>query len=243
MRTLVGSQTFQAGNDLGELCLSSPSIAGGRLLIRTASAVYCLTEGSRLPAEIALRRMKKAAAPDIWSAAKNGNDEAVASAIAAGASVNAKNGNGMTPLMLASLYGHTKAADLLLNSKADVSASNNDGNTALHMAAFLAHPKIVRLLLAGRASPEAKNRKGETAVGNLSAPWTEELADVYRLVGNLIGEELDLKRIRMARPVVLKLLKEHVAESESAIAPASDLNRRGIAAPENAADSPIKPAP
>ena len=81
------------------------------------------------------------------------------------------------------------------------------------MAAFLAHPEIVQLLLASGASPDAKNGKGETPLGNLSAPWSEELAGVYNFIGNLIGEELDLERIRGTRPEVLKLLKEHVAES------------------------------
>ncbi len=198
-------------SDLAELSLSTPSIAGDRLLIRTASAVYCLTEGAQLSEEVVRRRMKKAAASDIWLAAKDGDVKAVANAIGSGASVNARNGNGMTPLMLASLYGRTKVAELLLKNKADVSVSNKDGNSALHMAAFLAHPEIVRFLLANGASVDAKNRKGETPIGNLSEPWSDELAGVYRFVGNLIGEELDLDRIRKTRPEVLKLLKAAVS--------------------------------
>jgi len=35
-------------NPLDELCLSSPAIVGDKLLIRTASKVYCLTEGAAL---------------------------------------------------------------------------------------------------------------------------------------------------------------------------------------------------
>lgn len=127
--------------------------------------------------------------------------------------MNAKNGNGLTPLMLASLYGHSGVAELLLKNQAEVGATNGDGNTALHMAAFLAHPKIVRLLLAHGASPDVKNRKGETPTNNVSAPWSDELAEVYRFVGNLIGEELNLERIRKTRPDVLKLLKEHSAKA------------------------------
>ena len=37
-------------NPLDELCLSSPAIAGDKLLIRTASKLYCLTEGAKLDA-------------------------------------------------------------------------------------------------------------------------------------------------------------------------------------------------
>ena len=32
-------------NPLDELCAASPAIAGDKLLIRTASRLYCLTEG------------------------------------------------------------------------------------------------------------------------------------------------------------------------------------------------------
>ena len=37
-----------ARNDLDELCLASPAVAGDKLLIRTASRLYCLTEGAKL---------------------------------------------------------------------------------------------------------------------------------------------------------------------------------------------------
>lgn len=37
-----------ATNPLDELCLASPAIAGDKLLIRTASKLYCLTEGAKL---------------------------------------------------------------------------------------------------------------------------------------------------------------------------------------------------
>ncbi|MHC4876956.1 MAG: ankyrin repeat domain-containing protein [Planctomycetota bacterium] len=201
-------------SDLGELCLSTPSISGDRLLIRTASAVYCLTEGAQLPKDVAQRRMKKAAGPDIWTAARDGNVEAVARAIESGASLNEKDGNGMTPLMLASLYGHTEVVELLLKNKADVTSANGDGNTALHMAAFLAHPEIVRLLLTHGASPDMKNRKGESPLDNVSATWSDELAGVYRFVGNLIGEELDLDRIRKARPDIAAILRAGQERSE-----------------------------
>jgi outer membrane protein assembly factor BamB len=37
-------------NPLDELCLSSPAVVGDKLLIRTASKLYCLTEGAKLDA-------------------------------------------------------------------------------------------------------------------------------------------------------------------------------------------------
>ena len=38
-------------NQLEELCLASPAIAGNKLLIRTASALYCITDGAKRPAD------------------------------------------------------------------------------------------------------------------------------------------------------------------------------------------------
>jgi hypothetical protein len=35
-------------NPVDELCLSSPAIVGHKLLIRTASKLYCLTDGTEL---------------------------------------------------------------------------------------------------------------------------------------------------------------------------------------------------
>ena len=35
-------------NNLDELCIASPAIVGDKLLIRTASKLYCLTEGTQL---------------------------------------------------------------------------------------------------------------------------------------------------------------------------------------------------
>jgi ankyrin repeat protein len=51
-----------------------------------------------------------------------------------GASIDAKNINGDTPLHLASKYGCTSLVELLLNSRADINSRNDSGNTPLHIA-------------------------------------------------------------------------------------------------------------
>ena len=38
-------------NSLDELCLSTPAVSQGKLLIRTASKLYCLTNGEHQPSE------------------------------------------------------------------------------------------------------------------------------------------------------------------------------------------------
>jgi hypothetical protein len=42
-------------NHLDELCIASPAVVGEKLLIRTASKLYCLTEGAKLDAAASAR--------------------------------------------------------------------------------------------------------------------------------------------------------------------------------------------
>jgi outer membrane protein assembly factor BamB/N-acetylneuraminic acid mutarotase len=209
-------------SDLDELCLASPAIVGNKLLIRTASALYCMTEGAKLSAVARRTRRPGNSAQDIWSAAAAGKREEVLRSLKAGTSVDAKNPNGgTTPLMMAALFGQTEVARLLIEKGADVSLGNKEGNTALHMASFLAHQQIVNLLLRKGASANTKNTKGETALDVVSADWSPELESTYKFIGGLLRIELDLKRIRLARPKVAKLLRDHVAKNTDKDSPVS----------------------
>lgn len=42
-------------NSLNELCMSCPAVAGNKLLIRTASKLYCMTEGAKLDSAVAAK--------------------------------------------------------------------------------------------------------------------------------------------------------------------------------------------
>ena len=98
---------------------------------------------------------------------------------------------------------------LLLEKGADVSAAGADGNTALHIAAFLAHEELVELLLDKGAPVRAKNGRGETPLDVVSADWSPQLEQTYRTIGELVGIELDLARIKPERPKVAELLSKH----------------------------------
>ncbi len=79
-------------------------------------------------------------------AANAGRLEEVEQLLREGADVNARAGNGMTPLILASWMGHTKVVELLLRRGADVKAKTNIGSTALKLARERGHKKIIALL-------------------------------------------------------------------------------------------------
>ncbi|MBM4089652.1 MAG: hypothetical protein FJ276_09525, partial [Planctomycetes bacterium] len=186
-------------NPLDELCAASPAIAGDKLLIRTASRLYCLTEGARLDAAAQARlhpTRKSATSADIWSAAADGDREAVARFLATDTPVNARQpGSGATPLNSAALFGRTDVARLLLENGADVSAANADGNTALHMAAFFAHEELVQMLLDQGASAVVKNQRGETPLDVVSAEWSPRIEGTYKSIGDILGIELNLARV------------------------------------------------
>ncbi|MBP7937146.1 MAG: alpha/beta fold hydrolase [Phycisphaerae bacterium] len=202
-------------NPLGELCLASPAVVRDRLLIRTASKLYCLTEGAKLDAaaQARLQPARNASATvDVWSAVAEGNRDAVARLLAAGTPVNARQSDsGSTPLNTAAVFGQTGVAKLLLEKGADVSLANRDGNTALHIAAFFANKELVELLLDKGASVSAKNERGETSLDVVSAEWSPQLEETFKSIADLVGLELDLAVIKKARPEVAGLLRERAA--------------------------------
>src|SRR5208337_5502443 len=101
---------------------------------------------------------------DLWQAAKRGDLPEIKSLLDKGAEVNAKNDNGSTALMAASLQGHPEIVQALLAKGAEVNAKNNNGSTALMAACLQGHREIVEALLAKGAEVNVKNNNGSTAL-------------------------------------------------------------------------------
>ena len=95
----------------------------------------------------------------IHDAANGGNIEAVKQHIAAGADVNAKGEEGLTPLQYATFHGHKEVAELLIAKGADVNAKDEGGETPLLYAATFGHKEIAELLIAEGADVNAKDDK------------------------------------------------------------------------------------
>jgi len=81
----------------------------------------------------------------LWEAIDAGSPRSVKALIAAGADVNEKNEDGLTPLIKAAFGGHTEIVKLLLAKKPDI--DSNPGGTALMTAAFHGHVETVKTLL------------------------------------------------------------------------------------------------
>ena len=77
--------------------------------------------------------------------------------------LNAPNGKGFTPLMLAVKKGYLNSAMSLLAAGADPDISHREtGNTALHLAAEAGNQTLVKMLVVFGADLEMKNKAGKT---------------------------------------------------------------------------------
>jgi ankyrin repeat protein len=91
-------------------------------------------------------------------AAECGDLDEVQELIAQGASVNAKDYYGRTPLIWGALNGHEDICKLLIANKASVDAKDNDGLTPLYCAARYRHDVVCMLLLDVQLEEARKNK-------------------------------------------------------------------------------------
>jgi len=100
----------------------------------------------------------------------------VRSLIAAGARVNAKDENGLTPLHKAASGRHKEIVlELLIGKRSDVNARTNKGETPLHIAASGGCVEVVELLLARKADIGAKAEDGSTPYDRAQSNGHEEV--------------------------------------------------------------------
>ena len=147
---------------------------------------------------------------DIHAVVIGNNLEAVNAYIAAGADLNVKDPiGGSSPLITASLFGHTEIAEALVEAGADLNHTNNDGSTALHTAAFFCRKDIVALLMAKGADQTKRNNFGSTALESVSGPY-DQVRGVYEFMDKQfapLGLRLDFDYIEENRPAIAAMLK------------------------------------
>ena len=122
-------------------------------------------------------------------AARGGNKAAVASLIAQGAEVNARDDKlGMTPLHDAAFRGHKEIVELLIAHGAAVDARDEPGRTPLHCAAVRGHLDIIELLIAKGAKVNAKTDYDFTPLHEAS---TKEVAGILLAHGADVNAKLE----------------------------------------------------
>ena len=100
----------------------------------------------------------------IFGAVRALDFEAVRTLLAAGASANARNGNGQTPLHIAAGEGSAEICKLLIDAGADVEAEFDfDGSRPLSIAVWRGHEEVCKLLIDHGADYFLKNSRGDSA--------------------------------------------------------------------------------
>lgn len=100
-------------------------------------------------------------------AALRGNLESVTMLIDAGAAINIKDEDGLTPMLYAAWGGNEPAFDIitaLLKAGAKTDDVSRDGETGLMLAAWHSTVHVMQIFLTARASVNARNKRGETAL-------------------------------------------------------------------------------
>lgn len=100
----------------------------------------------------------------LFDAASAGDADAVRTAIAAGADLEARGAGGMTPLVAATKGNRVEAALALIDAGADVNAKDDIVDSAYLSAGARGHDEILRATLAHGADLRSTNRYGGTAL-------------------------------------------------------------------------------
>ena len=155
----------------------------------------------------------------IWSAAAEGNLNAVKKYLAKGIDINAKGGSlKSTVLLSATLYDQVEMVEFLIQNGADVNAKSEDGTTALHAAAFLGQYKVAKLLIQNGADVNARNNDGETVISGTMADW-----ETTKFIAGILQLKLDRERVETGRDQTASFLRQQGAKAEFADPTSNDI--------------------
>jgi hypothetical protein len=142
---------------------------------------------------IYLRRRGIAYTADVGSdlvlASYEGDIDKVRALLAAGADVNAKDKDGNTPLLEATLNFHGDIVDMLLSSGANVNAKGEDGDTVLLYAAGHGDIELVESLLRRNAKVNVQNVNGDCALIRAASNGHVEVVKALLLRGANVDEK------------------------------------------------------
>jgi hypothetical protein len=151
----------------GRISLAACHLAAGN----SASAIKILrdalsgdlNEADRLRVRLLLNSCTTLGA-QFLGCAESGNATQMQEMLESGASIDAKNEDGVTALHLAARNGHLEVVKLLLAANFNIEQTDNQEHTALLAAAHYRQPAIVRYLIEHGANVRQANTSGRTAL-------------------------------------------------------------------------------
>ena len=122
------------------------------------------------------RGMAKKLDRQLLDAAENGDVDEIKSLLAQGASLECRDGNGYTPLLLASGEGHLDACRMLIDAGSSIEATTLQGASAVDVAASGGSVDVLGLLYELGASINSRDRQGDTPLMSAVGSHQEETA-------------------------------------------------------------------
>lgn len=181
--------------------LTAMQLAESRGFERIVSILRKFSAASGQPENSSAVKSQAAPRLSLHRAVDEGDFATLKSLIDAGADVNARSSDEWTPLMLATIKGHTQMVEALLKNGADSNARNRKGWTALMFAVSMNDADTMRILLSAGANINARDKEGKTA---LMQAANENNRDSVRV---LLGEGADLNLEDYAGETVLDIAR------------------------------------
>ena len=116
-----------------------------------------------------LKSLENGRTPEHYTIKKENGVECLKELIANTEEIDAIDNDGVTPLMIAALWGRFECLTQLLDAGADINIAANCGRTALHMAAFNGDRETVKALLAADAIMDSEKTSNGSTVLHLAA--------------------------------------------------------------------------
>ena len=163
------------------------------------------------------------AAGDVIAAARAGDVAAMRALLAAGADVDARQGDGATALHWAAHRSDHAIADALIDAGADVDAANALDATPLWLASMNGDARLAARLLAAGADPNVSLKMGETPL--MSAARSGDAATVELLLG--AGADVDAaERERGQTALMWAAAQSHADVVRVLVSAGADLHAR-----------------
>ena len=96
--------------------------------------------------------------------------------------MNAKDSDGVTPLMYASAMGYTNIVQALLDNRADVNVQSNGGDTALALAESQGQTEIAEILRLSGAVSREESFRASAALLHASLPSIGSMPEPLEVV-------------------------------------------------------------